>query len=463
MKFKYAKLYKPQSYGLVLNAAVALCLLPMSGVMAQQSSLITSGKVVALKEVALGHVKQTDQQADNQADKQTEVKAIRKVDTDKADLIAPNIVPEALWDGRGKVPFHAVDYPKMVAATAADFLDDGEYILGLTVNGQSRAYPTRFIWRHHFINDKTDKTGPDYPEFTLAYCSVCNTGIRFDPRVNGKRVLFDFYGLYNGVVTMCDRDTQSVWLSVEGRAVKGARTGSQLQMASLLDTTWGEWRKRHPDTLVMSQENEYQRFYGDKTKVEPRGYDRFPMAVFEQTLTQHDKRLPMFDKVLAVTLAPDIIPPVAVTPTQAILPAKLHRAYPIATLKEAKGVLNDTLGTLPVVAMLTLETQTANAFSRLVDGKTLTFEARAEEGGKPLIYDKETGTRWNIEGVGEAGPLIGKTLTRIDNHLSQWYGWVAYFPNTSIYGRTDMPQTEKVIFPKLAPPESTTPIPNAKP
>ena len=109
-------------------------------------------------------------------------------------------------------------------------------------------------------------------------------------------------------------------------------------------------------------------------------------------------------------------------------------------------MVNDTLGTLPVVAALETDTQTANAFSRIVDGKTLTFETR-EMDGKPVLFDKETGTRWNIEGAAEVGPLIGKTLTRLDNHLSQWYGWVAYFPDTGIYGRADPPQTEKVTAP----------------
>ena len=443
--------HKPQSHFIALCATVMLYLFSIGGAMAHQSPPVTSGN-----KVNPGQVKQTDQRA--------EVKATQKVDTDKTDLIDPNVVPEALWDGRGKVPFKALDYPKMVTVAAADFLDDAEYILGVTINGQSRAYPTRFVWWHHFINDKSDKPGPDYPEFTLAYCSVCNTGIRFDPRVNGKRLLFDFYGLYNGVVIMCDRDTQSVWLQVEGRAVKGPRTGAQLQMASLLDTTWGEWKKRHPDTLVMSQENEYQRFYGDKTKVEPRGYDRFPMAVFEQTLTRRDKRLSMFEKVLTVTLAATGTP-ITFSPPAApgTTPTTLHRAYPIAALTEAKGVLNDTLGSLPVVALLTLESQTGNAFCRIVEGKTLTFEARAAEGGQIAIYDKETGTKWSIEGVGEAGPLLGRTLARLDNHLSQWYGWVAYFPDTSIYGRTDPPLTEKVIFPKPAAPDSTTTLPAVKP
>jgi hypothetical protein len=38
------------------------------------------------------------------------------------------------------------------------------------------------------------------------------------------------------------------------------------------------------------------------------------------------------------------------------------------------------------------------------------------------------------------GPLAGKQLAVVENHLSQWYGWAAFFPETTIFGRTDPPQ-----------------------
>jgi len=75
----------------------------------------------------------------------------------KKILVAPDIKPAALWDGRRSVDFHAIDFPKMVPAAQADFLIDDEYVLGLTVNGESRAYPTRFASWHHIINDKIGK------------------------------------------------------------------------------------------------------------------------------------------------------------------------------------------------------------------------------------------------------------------------------------------------------------------
>ena len=30
--------------------------------------------------------------------------------------------------------------------------------------------------------------------------------------------------------------------------------------------------------------------------------------------------------------------------------------------------------------------------------------------------------------------IPGEELPHVDSHMSQWYGWVSYFPETGIYG-----------------------------
>jgi len=344
------------------------------------------------------------------------------------EAATPDFDPKALWDGRKMVPFHALDDPKMVKASDADFLDDTDYVLGLTVGGESRAYPTRYVWFHHVVNDKVGKEGAE-TYFAITYCSVCNTGVAFDATLDGKPVQLDFFGLYDGVACYYDRATESVFLQVNATFARGALAGKTLKMRPLLDTTWGQWKALHPDTLVMSPDTPYGRFYRPKGNPEPRGYSAFPRSYFQMSMTRADKRRPPFDKVLAVSLP---------APDAKTLP--LQRAYPIKALEASSGVLSDTLGTTPLAIFYDPSTTTAVAVSRALDGKTLTFETRPGTDGKTGFYDKETGTRWSLEGVGEDGPQKGKTLERLDSHLSQWYGWVAYFPDTSIYGRDDPQQ-----------------------
>jgi hypothetical protein len=342
--------------------------------------------------------------------------------------VAPDIKQEAVWDGRKLVPFKALDDPKMVTAKEADFLDDSDYVLGVSEGGVSKAYPTRYVWFHHVVNDTIGKPGKEIP-IAVTYCSVCNTGIRYDAQSHGKALKLDFYGLYNGVVCLCERETEGVFLQVDGRIVNGPLLGTQLKFGSLLDTTWGNWKRLHPATVVMSPDTPFKQFYRPKGSPEPRGYPAFPRSYFQPTVTRTDKRLSPFEKVLAVTLTEEGQPAASA----------LRRAYPVAALKEASNVVNDILGKTPIAVLLEPDTMTASALERTLDGKILTFEARKGEGDRVAFYDKETGTRWSIEGLGEEGPLAGKTLRQIDNHLSQWYGWSAYFPDTTVFGQTASP------------------------
>jgi hypothetical protein len=118
----------------------------------------------------------------------------------------------------------------MVSALEANFLEPGDYVLGVVINGESRAYPTRFVWWHHVINDKAidPKTKSETP-FAVTYCSVCNTGIRYDLKMGDKTVALDFFGLYNGVVALCDRETESVFLQASGDFVSNALSGKNLK------------------------------------------------------------------------------------------------------------------------------------------------------------------------------------------------------------------------------------------
>jgi hypothetical protein len=344
----------------------------------------------------------------------------------ESDAIAPDIRPEALKDLRQMARFKTIDNPKLVPASEASFLRDDDYVLAVSVGGESRAYPTRFLWWHHGINDRIG----DLP-FAVTYCSVCNTGIGYDLRLDGKPIALDFYGLYNGVVTLCDRESGTVFLQADGRFVKGTLTGKRLKHVPVLDTTWAQWKKLHPDTQVMSPDTPYKEFYRPTGSPEPRGRDRLS-PFFVSTITRGDLRLGQFEKVLGVAL----------TAADDVTAKTGFRAYPLKAVQEAGGVVNDTAGDLSLAVFLEPATQTAVAVSRQLEGRTLTFESR-KEGDASAIFDRETGSRWSLAGKAESGPLAGKSLTLLVGNLSQWYGWAAYFPETSIYGRTDPPRRRR--------------------
>jgi hypothetical protein len=72
----------------------------------------------------------------------------------------------------------------------------------------------------------------------------------------------------------------------------------------------------------------------------------------------------------------------------------------------------------------------ASAFSPILDGKSLTFTAQ----GDGLFKDESTGSMWNILGQAVSGPSKGESLEPLTavNHF--WFDWVAFKPETRVYG-----------------------------
>ncbi|MFN3651915.1 MAG: DUF3179 domain-containing (seleno)protein [Armatimonadota bacterium] len=340
----------------------------------------------------------------------------------------PDFDPRALIDAREVSEFRALDQPRMVSGAEADFLHDDDYVLGLTLNGESRAYPSRFASLHHAINDQVQGQA-----VAITYCSMCGTGVGLNPTAGGRTLTFDLYGLYYAVAAVYDRETKSVWTPTTGRAILGPLAGTRLERFPLFDTTWKEWKQLHPDTLVMAPDERFAEHYPPADQPEPRGYPHFPQRSMEASVTRGDRRLSPFEKVLGVKVP---VPAGAASGADAVA----RRAYPIGTLEREGSVVNDQLAEWPIAVFLEPKSVSATAVSRVLNGRTLTFKGKRLPDGRVEIYDRETGTRWSLQGRGEAGPLAGQELASVESHLSAWYGWSAFFPDTSIYRRDDPPQ-----------------------
>jgi hypothetical protein len=61
---------------------------------------------------------------------------------------------------------------------------------------------------------------------------------------------------------MYDRSTDSQWPQILGRAIDGRARGSRLEEFPIAWTTWESWKKKHPQTKVLSQRTGFVRNYG---------------------------------------------------------------------------------------------------------------------------------------------------------------------------------------------------------
>ena len=62
---------------------------------------------------------------------------------------------------------------------------------------------------------------------------------------------------------MYDHQTESLWLQVKRKAVTGTMTGAKLKRLSSTITSWEKWRRRYPQTKVLSIKTGYSRDYSN--------------------------------------------------------------------------------------------------------------------------------------------------------------------------------------------------------
>ena len=152
----------------------------------------------------------------------------------------------------------ALEGPALVPAADAPW-DDDEPVIGVQLGGESRAYPYAILVWHELVNDVLGKQ-----PILVSYCPLCGTGIVFDRRLEGKSHRFGVSGLlYQSDLLMYDRETESLWSQISAEAVTGPSRGRRLKMLRARIEPWGAWRRRHPDTTVLSPETGHQRRYGD--------------------------------------------------------------------------------------------------------------------------------------------------------------------------------------------------------
>jgi len=81
-------------------------------------------------------------------------------------------------------------------------------------------------------------------------------------KVDGKEYTFGVSGLlYRSNVLMYDKQTESLWLQIKRRAVTGPLTDKKLTVLPSTITTWKKWKKKYPETEVLSFDTGYSRNY----------------------------------------------------------------------------------------------------------------------------------------------------------------------------------------------------------
>jgi len=218
--------------------------------------------------------------------------------------------------GPAKDGIPALTDPLFESAEESDYPADDQYVLGVHRNGVSKAYPIAILDYHEVVNDYFG----DEP-VAVTWCPLCGSGIAYKALFNGQRRVFGVSGLlYNSDVLLYDRETESLWSQLLSTAVAGPLRDSTLEMIPMSQTTWGDWRERYPDTLVLSTKTGHPRNY---QRSPYKGYASSKRIVFP--VAARDNRYHPKEQVLGIIIDGQA------------------KAYPFSELATQGSLINDQL------------------------------------------------------------------------------------------------------------------------
>lgn len=161
---------------------------------------------------------------------------------------------------RGCIP--ALDDPEVTDSAGGLWYPDDALVFGITVNGESRAYPKNIMEVHEMVNDTVGGRRVGIP-----YCTLCGSAQAYftDSLPDGiETIVLRTSGLLSrSNKVMYDLVSASMFDTFTGVAVAGPlrERGIELEQTSVVTSRWADWRAAHPDTTIVAQDGGIGRSY----------------------------------------------------------------------------------------------------------------------------------------------------------------------------------------------------------
>jgi Protein of unknown function (DUF3179) len=296
----------------------------------------------------------------------------------------------------------SIDNPKFLSVVdASKFLKDSDLVIGLTIKGQTKAYPLLILVWHEIVNDKVGSV-----PVAVTYCPLCFTAQVFNRTISGNVVEFGTSGkLYNNNLVMYDRLSGSLWSQALGEGIVGTHAGENLKRIPFDLAYWKDWKQLYPNSVILSTDTGFTRPYG----VDPYG-DYYTSDQLFFPISNLDKRLGLKEMVVGLDNE------------------RQYKAYVLNQIESSK-IINDKVGNKSIV-LFSLYPRMVRAYVPIIHDQTLDFQYNATAN---KITDKQTGSEWNFDGLAVNGLMKGKQLTRLPFDEGFWFEWAAFHPQTMIY------------------------------
>lgn len=178
----------------------------------------------------------------------------------------------------------------------------------------------------------------------------------------------------------------------------------------MVETTWSTWKKRYPDSKVLSLRTGFNRQYG-----------RYPYGDYQTSnrlifpVNNKDDRLHPKERVLGVIVG------------------NKTTVYSFESVaKGTSNVIEDRVGNIDIVVFGSKQDNYLVAYeARLEDETVLSFTA-VEGAEKAVAIDNE-GNEWNVFGEAISGDRKGQRLMPTRSYIGFFFSWGAFYPDVEIY------------------------------
>jgi hypothetical protein len=274
---------------------------------------------------------------------------------------------------------------------AANKIPLNDLVIGVSIDGESKAYPIEIIGYHHQVRDSIASE-----PIMVTYCTVCRTGRVFSPVVDGKPEMFRLVGMDHFNAMFEDGRTKSWWRQVNGEAIVGDLKGKRLEEIPSQQMSLAAWIAAYPATKIMQRDTNFNARY-DSLALYDEGKEKNHLER-KDSLSWKDKSW-----VIGVQTADHA------------------KAYDWIETSKVR-VVNDTVGDVPVVVLIDDDGASFHVWQR---PDSLTFDM--------TMKDLQTGSVWDHTGKCIEGRLAGTQLTYQQAYQEYWHSWKTFRPHTTRY------------------------------
>jgi hypothetical protein len=268
-------------------------------------------------------------------------------------------------------------------------VDSNRLVLGVSMNGEAKAYPIQFLGYHHHIQDTVGGKA-----IMVTYCTVCRTGRVFEPVVNGKKEKFRLVGMDHFNAMLEDATTKSWWRQATGEAITGKLKGQKLPEIFSTQTSLAHWLVLNPNSLILQADPAFIKSYDSTRKFET-GASRSSLTGTD-TLSWKDKSW-----VIGIKAGTE------------------RKAYDWNQLKKER-IIHDRLGNTDLLIVLAKDDKSFFSFERPDNGRFSLIN-------DTIVY-KNRHFRMDGKGIDTAA-----SLKPVPAYQEFWHSWRSFNKDTKKY------------------------------